>query len=60
MQLSIQNIFSFLLVALEAFRNKHDALNYVASGGKDFIVWQNSSLYHMNYIYIGQSHLNIT
>ena len=27
-------IFSFVLVALEAFRNKHDALNYVASGGK--------------------------
>ena len=25
--------FSFLLVATEAYRNKDDALNYVASGG---------------------------
>ena len=26
--------FSFLLIGLEAYRNKHDALNYVASGSK--------------------------
>lgn len=30
----IHFIFSFLLVAFEAYRNKDDALNYIASGGK--------------------------
>lgn len=29
-------IFSFLLVACEAYRNKDDALNYLATGGKVF------------------------
>ena len=26
--------FSFLVVALEAYRNRYDALNFMASGGK--------------------------
>lgn len=32
-------VYSFLLVALEAFRNKHDAVNYVASGASTGVLY---------------------